>query len=363
MNEQNAPSGVTYCPQCGAANKAGNRFCVECGNPLSLVLKDPFAKTGGTRPAVEDRKSENKKAFVWLIVLAITLVLVGLLLIVFLPGDISLPSLSGILPANTDSPLPAPQEIFTPRQELTMVDEWGWSLEDGVLTISGSGPMKDFTWQGGPWKEHADHITTVVIEDGITSVGDYAFRNCSEVTEIRLPEGLVSLGTSAFEYCDITSIELPSTLERIGHEAFSLCVYLYTVEIPASVTELPGDAFFASGVQNIIVQPGNKAYKVEDNVLYTIDGKTLVFCPDDPVRTSFSIPEGVETIGDYAFTQANRLTSVDIPESVTSVGYTSFRFMRGLKTVNYAGTEEQWRQVAVGDFNDSLTEAAMQFGG
>ena len=242
-----------------------------------------------------------------------------------------------------------------------MVENWGWSLEDGLLTITGTGPMKDFSWQGGPWKDLTDHIFRVCIEDGITSVGDYSFRNCSEVTEIRLPEGLVSIGMNAFEYCDITSIELPSTLERVGHEAFCLCVYLYTVEIPASVTELPGDAFFASGVQNIIVEQGNKAYVAEDNVLYTADRKTLVFCPADQTRTSFAVPEGVETVGDYAFTQADRLVSVSLPESVTSIGASAFRFMRGLQTVSYAGTEEQWQQIAIGEFNDSLDTAALEF--
>ena len=150
-------------------------------------------------------------------------------------------------------------------------------------------------------------------------------------------------------------------MERIGTEAFCLCVELHSIEIPAAVKELSGDAFFASGLEQIRVQPGNEAFVVKENVLYTIDEKTLLFYPDDYSRTEYAIPEGTETVGDYAFTQAGHLNTVEIPLSVTRIGTTSFRFMRSLKTIRYAGTQLQWQQIEIGEFNESFNEVDIDY--
>ena len=376
MNEQSP--NIIYCTKCGARNREGNSFCTECGKPISLVLQDPGKKkTAAPQRAAapqqstttqyaspqtfEEKKTDNRKAFIWLALLSAVLVLVGILLVTFLPKKtVDFPSLSDLLPHNppvTDEPaLPT----IAPRQELTMMGDWGWELEDGLLTIRGTGPMDDFPWDGSPWEDYADSVTGIYVSDGITRIGDWAFKNCTNALSVRLPEGLTSIGTSAFEYCaNLPAVELPSTLEQIGTEAFCLCVELRSIEIPASVKEISGDAFFCSGLQEIRVTEGNTAYAVENNVLYTIDRKTLVLCPDDPERIDLVIPAGVETIGDYAFTQVDRLVSVEIPESVTSIGYTSFRFMRSLKTVVYAGSEAQWQQIEIGEFNESLSEATI----
>ena len=93
-----------------------------------------------------------------------------------------------------------------------------WTIsDDGVLTISGTGPMNDYGYSGGPW----GGFTSVVVEDGVTTIGAYAFYRNSLLSSISLPEGLISIGGYAFYCCEaLEEIKLPSTLTSIGHSSF-----------------------------------------------------------------------------------------------------------------------------------------------
>ena len=98
-----------------------------------------------------------------------------------------------------------------------------WTLAaDGTMTISGSGAMKGYSWySGSPATQKKDNVKKVVIQEGVTSIGDFAFFYCSSLTSIEIPSGVTSIGKNAFQYCRrLTSIKIPERVKRIGNNTF-----------------------------------------------------------------------------------------------------------------------------------------------
>ena len=121
-----------------------------------------------------------------------------------------------------------------------------WTLEDRTLTISGVGEMKD-------WKSNSEEdwhntqytiaIEKVIIENGVTNIGDYAFNECSSLESTTIPEGVISIGYDAFSGCSsLTNIDIPSSVTSIGVWAFSGCSSLESIEIPEGVTNIESGA-------------------------------------------------------------------------------------------------------------------------
>ena len=104
-------------------------------------------------------------------------------------------------------------------------DNLTWILDDeGVLTISGTGAMASWNWKGSPWYANKDKIESVVIEDGVTSIGANAFDGCSGLTSITIPSSVTSIGEYTFYGCSgLTSITIPNSVKSIGTSAFSGC--------------------------------------------------------------------------------------------------------------------------------------------
>ena len=104
-------------------------------------------------------------------------------------------------------------------------DNLTWILDDeGVLTISGTGAMASWNWKGSPWYANKDKIESVVIEDGVTSIGANAFDGCSGLTSITIPSSVTSIGEYTFYGCSgLTSITIPNSVTSIGTSAFSGC--------------------------------------------------------------------------------------------------------------------------------------------
>ena len=146
-------------------------------------------------------------------------------------------------------PPPAEQQDTLPSG--TCGDRLSWIFDDasGVLTISGDGAMQDYTWSTSgttaPWYPYRTQIVTVVLPDGITSVGNNAFRNCSALTQINLPEGITSIGASSFAFCrQLTAVSIPSSTESLGGSAFYECSGLFSVELQPGVAEIGESAFY-----------------------------------------------------------------------------------------------------------------------
>ena len=152
---------------------------------------------------------------------------------------------------------PVPEDINdTDDLEIPEINgEWGenvnWSLKDGVLTISGTGAMPDGAYHGDtPWIEQKLSIKKIIVCDDITSVGDYAFWDCLNLTEVSLGKGIKSIGKHAFLYCEkLTAISFPEGLESIGSAAFAQNAALTTVYMPSTLTYIDDCAF--GGCENL----------------------------------------------------------------------------------------------------------------
>ena len=118
-----------------------------------------------------------------------------------------------------------------------------WTLEDRSLVISGNGKMKDwyFNDKDIDWHDskYTNIIEKVIIEEGVTSIGEYAFDACSRLINIEIPEGVTSIEQSAFEECSsLTNIEISEGVTSIGDSAFKYCSSLTNIKIPEGVTRI-----------------------------------------------------------------------------------------------------------------------------
>ncbi len=181
-----------------------------------------------------------------------------------------------------------------------------WTYEDGgILTISGSGAMSNYSSSDEqPWARWREQIATLVIEDGVTSIGDYAFYDCSRITKTTIPNSIKTIGSNAFLNCSgLKSFVVPGSVTAVGDFAFYDCSNL----------------------------------------------------------ASLTLTEGVETIGQFAFCNNTGLTVVAIPTSLQIIGDGAFNYCTGLKTVNYMGKEEQRAQLIIRSSNEYLLNASWQY--
>ena len=176
---------------------------------------------------------------------------------------------------------------------------------------------------------------TFTIPDSVTSIGDRAFNGCESLTSVTIPDSVTSIGDYAFNGCkSLTSVTIPNSVTSIGDYAFNGCESLTSVTIPDSVTSIGDEAFcYCLNLNAINVAAGNKYYKSIDGSLYSKDGKVLIQYARGKSETSFVIPDGVASIGRFAFYYCESLTSVTIPNSVTSIGDGAFGFCNGLTSV------------------------------
>ncbi|MDO5446938.1 MAG: leucine-rich repeat protein [Prevotellaceae bacterium] len=179
---------------------------------------------------------------------------------------------------------------------------WAFDDETGALTISGSGNMANYSFgsQGNaPWIEYRREITSVDIADGITSIGDVAFYNCSNLTHISVPNSVTAIGTNAFCGCgNLTFIALPNSIKQIGTYAFYFCTRLTSVNIPEGIA--------------------------------VIDTCTFSNCT---ALTSVAIPSSVSEIKEGAFYACSTLTTTEIPSSVNVIERNAFHGCKGLRSV------------------------------
>ena len=124
-------------------------------------------------------------------------------------------------------------------------DHLTWTLNDGVLTISGTGAMWDYDSEDPTWTPYIASIQSVVIENGVTSIGSYAFDGCDAMTTVDIPNSMTLVDVAAFARCKaLTSVTIPDKVTSIGSWAFQDCLALTTVVIGSGVTEL-GNSVFA----------------------------------------------------------------------------------------------------------------------
>jgi len=199
---------------------------------------------------------------------------------------------------------------------------WTYIEATHTLTISGEGGMANFSYNGSPWYSYRNNITKVFIEDGVTSIGDYAFEDCSGLTSITIPNSVTSIGDYAFQNCSgLTSITIPNSVTSIGNFAFYWCSGLTSITIPNSVTSIEYGAFQGcSGLTSVTIP--NSVTSIGDGAFSGCSG-----------LTSITIPNSVTSIGNFAFSECSSLTSITIPNSVTSIGIHAFYYCSGLTSI------------------------------
>ena len=230
-----------------------------------------------------------------------------------------------------------------------------WTLTaDGTLTISGTGAMTDYTYDSrSPWYSCRTYIKRVVMQQGVTSIGDLAFWDCSGLTSVTIPDGVTSIGGDAFSGCAaLTSVTIPGSVTNVGQDAFDNCSSLtdiyyggygtdwqkLNVSIPTSATVHFKDNIYGKGDCGI-----NVTWELTGDGTLTISGtgRTSNYSHDNNAPwyscqayiKRVVIQQGVRAIGDQAFYYCENLTSVTIPDSVTSIGGSAFSGCSGLTSV------------------------------
>lgn len=223
---------------------------------------------------------------------------------------------------------------------------WTYSEATQTLTISGNGNMRNLSLFGSIFPYHSD-IKKVVIESGVTSIGDHAFDGCSSLSSVTIPSSVTSIGDFAFYGChSLTSIAIPNNVTSIGFSAFESCSGLTSITIPNSVTSI-GKFAFESCKGLISVSIPNSLTSIEEGTFYGCSSLISVTIPNSVTNigynafrgcsslTSVTFGNNVAIIGEQAFSGCWSLTSITIPHSVTSIGGWAFSSSRSLLTDVY----------------------------
>ena len=188
----------------------------------------------------------------------------------------------------------------------------------------------------GDWAFHScENLTSVTIPESVTSIGEDAFSSCDSLASVTIGNGVTSIGGGAFEDCPkLTSVTIPNSVISIGERAFRYCDSLTSVTIPESVTSIGESAFaYCDSLTEIKVDTNNENFSSQDGVLFDKNKTELIQYPIGNERKTYDIPKGVTSIGDDAFAYCSKLTSVTIPESVTSIGDWAFVNCNGLTSI------------------------------
>lgn len=171
------------------------------------------------------------------------------------------------------------------------------------------------------------------IPNSVTSIGYRAFAYCGSLTSVSIPNSVTSIGMEAFRNSGLTSVSISNSVTSIGEDAFYACIGLTSVYIPNSVTTINTRAFlFCSGLTSIDVDEGNAKYSSVDGVLFDKEQVSIICYPRGK-QGDYNIPNGVTSIGEYAFSDCIGLTSVYIPNSVTTIGGCAFQECKGLTSI------------------------------
>ena len=286
----------------------------------------------------------------------------------------------------------------------------------GTLTISGEGDMDDYGYDDfSPFYDNSD-IISIVIEDGVTSIGQCSFSCCTNLTSIEIPNSVTSIGKKIFEGCTgLTTVRvlegngvydsrdncdaiiktsnneliagckstvIPNSVTRIGEYAFFECNTLLSVYIPKSVISIGDDAFgLCSGLTNIAVSEENSIYDSRKNcnaIIKTASNELIIGCkstviPNSVTTIGFSafsfcsgiesitIPNSVTNIEDYAFNGCSNLTSITIGKELTNIGDGAFTECWNLTDIYYSGTQADWSDVDINLDNECLTNATIHY--
>lgn len=268
-----------------------------------------------------------------------------------------------------------------------------WKLDSkGTLTISGTGAMTDYTKSGvAPWNKDYEEIRFVVIENGVTTIGEYAFENCtllesvaisdsvekigkyafsgcSALKRISLPDSIAQIGDHAFRASGLEAVKIPEGVTLLGEGMFARCPNLQTVELPSTLQTIREIAFIGSGLNKIIL-PENLKY-IGYECFYECTNLEEIKIPDSVTILDYSVFEGcsslkkvtlskgLKRISQTMFAMCHNLTEITIPDSITYIGEGAFFQCKKLKDVYYTGSQKKWGKLQTNAAVDFITWVA-----
>ncbi|MBQ2955232.1 MAG: leucine-rich repeat domain-containing protein, partial [Clostridia bacterium] len=221
---------------------------------------------------------------------------------------------------------------------------------------------KDGTAEITDYSGEADTLSIPDTIDGysVTSIGDYAFSDCFGLTEVSIPDSVTSIVDYAFYYCfGLTEVSIPDSVTSIGDFAFSYCSGLTEVSIPDSVTSIGVNPFsYCPNLTQISVSPDHSTLTTADGVLFSKETRELICYPSALTAEQYAAPQGILSIGDYAFSECSGLTEVSIPGSVTSIGDDAFSGCKSLTEVSIPDSVTSIGDYAFSDCS-GLTEVSI----
>ena len=243
-------------------------------------------------------------------------------------------------------------------------DDLTWTLyDDGKLYIAGTGDMYNYnSTNPAPWSDYNDAMYIVILGDGVTSIGNYAFRSNGSITSVILADSVQSVGSGAFFGCyklqevymgrSVTStasyafrdcsslhtLTIPDNWNSVGYWTFYECRKLQTIIVPATVTYVDPEVYNHYTIQVFQAEDTDTSTFMDmDGILYNKKTKTLVRFPQAKSDvTEYTVPDGTEAVGSKAFYSNNAITSVFIADSVQSIGSSVFGYCSNLQEV-YTG--------------------------
>lgn len=245
-----------------------------------------------------------------------------------------------------------PLAAFEPERPETDELTWNFDSKSGTLFIHGEGMMRSYAAEPPEWDVHKDQIHKIVLDDTITSVGEYAFYDYPQLEEVNLPDSVEIIDTSAFDYArELKTITIPASLKYVGSRAFyntllwnpkdlvfpEGCEYIGDfafhsalksggmVSLPSTLKYLGDCSFTNSYLSDFVVSAENENYCSEDHVIYTKDKKEmLMMAPVTEREDVFCIPDGVEKIGAECFNAIQNIKTIQIPASVKEISEEAF---------------------------------------
>ncbi|MCI8951240.1 MAG: leucine-rich repeat protein, partial [Lachnospiraceae bacterium] len=231
-----------------------------------------------------------------------------------------------------------------------------WTLTSAkVLTISGQGTIPNYSSSNkAPW---GNEVFTIVIEDGVTGIGNYAF-NQSRALSVYIPDSVTAIGENAFSQSGLVAVTIPGTVETIGNSAFSECENLTSatvsegvesigdeafygctsltyIDFPASITSVGSGAFMSCGkMTRVRFVPGSGTVSIGDNLFSQCQ-----------YLTDVTLPKTIDRISAGMFQSCTALPKLYIPASVQEVGEEAFFSCKFLKTIDFGGSETQWNNM------------------
>lgn len=201
---------------------------------------------------------------------------------------------------------------------------WNFDSELGTLYISGKGVMTDYSKETDvPWHHLRDSVVQVSVSEGITHVGDNAFRHLENLLSVNLPKTLETIGNKAFAYCyRLCDINIPDSATAIGESSFYYCKNIASVVLPDGITEIKKDTFF--GCQSLV---------------------------------SLRMGNSVKTIGEGAFYFCIDLSNLKLSSSIESIEKNAFNYCESLKAFTCVMSDDGWENVVIASGNDCLLSA------